>query len=105
MYVALDPDAAWARIAPHAMHEMNAYGAWAAESGTTTGYQPFDDPGKLRARGLYPVLTPDELIARARVAGPNASVLLHPLMGGMDPELSWESLRLIESKVIPALRA
>jgi hypothetical protein len=26
-------------------------------------------------------------------------------MGGMDPELAWESLRLIESKVIPALRA
>jgi alkanesulfonate monooxygenase SsuD/methylene tetrahydromethanopterin reductase-like flavin-dependent oxidoreductase (luciferase family) len=104
VHVALDPDAAWARIAPHAMHEMNAYGAWAVESGTTTGYQPFDDPAKLRASGLYPVLTPDELIARARALGPDVSVLLHPLMGGMDPELSWESLRLIESKVMPALR-
>jgi alkanesulfonate monooxygenase SsuD/methylene tetrahydromethanopterin reductase-like flavin-dependent oxidoreductase (luciferase family) len=104
VHVALDPDAAWARIAPHAMHEMNAYGAWAAESGTTTGYQPFDDPAKLRASGLYPVLTPDELIARARALGPSANVLLHPLMGGLDPELAWESLKLIESKVIPALR-
>jgi hypothetical protein len=26
-------------------------------------------------------------------------------MGGMDPELSWESLQLFESKVMPALRA
>jgi alkanesulfonate monooxygenase SsuD/methylene tetrahydromethanopterin reductase-like flavin-dependent oxidoreductase (luciferase family) len=105
VHVALDPDAAWARIAPHAMHEMNAYGAWAAESGTTTGYQPFEDPAKLRASGLYPVLTPDELISRARALGPSANVLLHPLMGGTDPELAWESLRLIESKVIPALRS
>jgi alkanesulfonate monooxygenase SsuD/methylene tetrahydromethanopterin reductase-like flavin-dependent oxidoreductase (luciferase family) len=105
VHVALDPDAAWARIAPHAMHEMNAYGAWAVEAGTTTGYQPFDDPEKLRASGLYPVLTPDELIARARALGPDAKVLLHPLMGGMDPALSWESLRLIESKVFPALRS
>jgi alkanesulfonate monooxygenase SsuD/methylene tetrahydromethanopterin reductase-like flavin-dependent oxidoreductase (luciferase family) len=105
MHVALDPDAAWARIAPHAMHEMNAYGAWAAESGAATGYRPIADPAQLRATGLYPVLTPDELIARARALGPGAGVTLHPLMGGMDPELSWESLRLIESKVIPALRS
>ena len=105
MHVALDPDAAWAQIAPHAMHEMNAYGAWAAESGTTTGYRPIADPAALRATGAYPVLTPDELIARARALGPNAGVTLHPLMGGMHPELSWESLRLIEAKVIPALRS
>src|SRR4029077_12787208 len=26
LYVAEDPDAAWQRIAPYAMHEMNAYG-------------------------------------------------------------------------------
>jgi len=24
-------------------------------------------------------------------------------MGGLDPELAWESLRLIESEVLPAL--
>lgn len=104
VHVATDPDAAWARIAPHAMHEMNAYGAWAVEAGATTGYQPFDDPEKLRQSGLYPVLTPDELIARARALGPDANVVLHPLMGGLDPELAWESLHLVESKVMPALR-
>ena len=31
-------------------------------------------------------------------------VMLHPLMGGIDPEFSWECLRLVESKVLPALR-
>jgi hypothetical protein len=50
-------------------------------------------------------VTPDALIERARTMGPLDSILLHPLMGGMDPELGWESLRLIETKVLPALRA
>ncbi len=27
-----------------------------------------------------------------------------PLMGGMDPELSWSSLRLFERVVLPRLR-
>jgi hypothetical protein len=29
--------------------------------------------------------------------------MFHPLMGGMDPELSWESLRLFETKVLPRI--
>jgi hypothetical protein len=31
------------------------------------------------------------------------SLLLHPLMGGLDPDLAWESLELVASKVIPRL--
>jgi hypothetical protein len=49
------------------------------------------------------VLTPDELIAMARELPAAGTVMLHPLMGGMDPELGWESLRLVESQVLPAL--
>ena len=30
--------------------------------------------------------------------------MFHPLMGGMDPELSWASLRLFEKAVLPRLR-
>jgi alkanesulfonate monooxygenase SsuD/methylene tetrahydromethanopterin reductase-like flavin-dependent oxidoreductase (luciferase family) len=105
VFVAEDPGKAWERIAPHALHEMNAYGAWAIESGSDTGYRPVADAEALRATGLYPILTPEELVRRARDLGPGGSVTLHPLMGGMDPELSWESLRLVESKVLPALRS
>ena len=36
--------------------------------------------------------------------GPLDQILFHPLMGGMDPELSWSSLRLFEAKVLPAIR-
>ena len=104
LFVAEDPDVAWARIAPYAMHEMNAYGAWMEAAGTSGPYRPIDDAEALRRSGNYPVLTPDEVIAAARELGPLDAINLHPLMGGMDPELSWESLRLFESKVLPALR-
>jgi alkanesulfonate monooxygenase SsuD/methylene tetrahydromethanopterin reductase-like flavin-dependent oxidoreductase (luciferase family) len=104
LHVAEDPDAAWARIAPFAMHEMNAYGRWMAEAGTAGPYRPIEAADELRATGAYPVLTPDEVVARVRALGPACSILLHPLAGGMDPELSWASLELFEKKVLPAIR-
>ncbi len=107
VWVAEDVDAAWEEIAPHAMHETNAYGQWMAESDMSEAsrtFKPFDDPDALRASGQYPVLTPDELIERARGMGPADAVMLHPLMGGIEPEVSWRCLRLVEEKVLPALR-
>jgi hypothetical protein len=49
------------------------------------------------------VLTPDQLIEQARALGPSGTVMLHPLMGGMDPDLAWQSLHLIETVVLPEL--
>ncbi len=105
LYLAEDLDAAWQRIAPYAMHEMNGYGQWLAEAGATGPYRPIRDPDALRATGQYVLMTPDELIETARGLSGFDTILFHPLMGGMDPELSWASLRLFESKVLPALRA
>jgi hypothetical protein len=82
---------------------MNAYGAWAAESGLDTGYRVVKDADELRATGEYPVMTPEQCIALVEELGPSAPLVFHPLCGGMDPDLSWESLRLFESDVLPAL--
>jgi len=104
VYLAEDPDAAWARIAPFAMHEMNAYGCWMTEAGTAGPYRPIENPDELRATGAYPVLPPQQLIDQVRALGPSCAILVHPLMGGMDPELSWASLELLEKKVLPAIQ-
>ncbi len=104
LHVAEDPDAAWAEIAPHALHEMNAYGRWGQSAGTLGPYRPVEDPAELRASGAYPVCTPEQAIERARALGPGGTVMLHPLMGGMAPELAWKSLELFEARVLPALR-
>ncbi len=103
LHVAEDPDAAWQRIAPHALHETNAYAAWLGDAEDFSPYQASNDADSLRASGLYPVLTPEETVERLRALSPSGTVMLHPLMGGMDPALGWESLRLLESRVMPAL--
>jgi alkanesulfonate monooxygenase SsuD/methylene tetrahydromethanopterin reductase-like flavin-dependent oxidoreductase (luciferase family) len=103
LHVAEDPDAAWSRIAPHALHESNSYASWYAQGGTSGPYQPTRDAAALRTSGLYQVLTPEECVALAEALGPDGWLFLHPLMGGLDPELGWQSLELLASKVLPRL--
>jgi alkanesulfonate monooxygenase SsuD/methylene tetrahydromethanopterin reductase-like flavin-dependent oxidoreductase (luciferase family) len=99
-HIAEDPDRAWAQLAPHAMHETNDYAAW-AEGLRGSPYKSFDSADELRRSGMYEVVTPDEAV---RLIGERRSVSFRPLMGGLYPELGWESLHLFESKVLPRLR-
>jgi alkanesulfonate monooxygenase SsuD/methylene tetrahydromethanopterin reductase-like flavin-dependent oxidoreductase (luciferase family) len=105
VHIAEDPDAAWERIAPYALHETNSYGAWLAEAGITAPYRSAPDAAALRSSGAYLVMTPDELLDAARALGPDGAIGFHPLMGGLPPDLSWSSLELFEHEVLPALRA
>lgn len=103
LHVCDDPERDWALIAPHALHEMNAYGRWMSETQTAGPYHPVQDAATVRQTGLYRVVTPEECIALAKELGPDGTLLLHPLMGGLAPELGWASLETFEAKVMPAL--
>ena len=105
VWVAEDPDAFWAKYGPSALHENNAYGKWYADWGAWNGYVTCKDTDELRATGRYPIVTPDELVQKAKDLGPNGTVMLHPMAGGGDPDLAWESLELVKNKVMPALEA
>ena len=102
-HVARDPEAVWEKVAPHALHEMNSYGQWAAEADSATGYQPVSDSEVLKSMGLHEILTPEQAIERLKGLGQDGQLILHPLMGGLDPELAWENLRLLETEVLPNL--
>jgi len=104
LHVAEDPDAAWAQIAPHALHEANAYGRWMTEAGSAGPYRPMPDANALRASGMYRVVTPDACVTLAEELGPAGTLLLHPLMGGLPPELGWSSLELFAGRVLPRIR-
>ena len=39
-----------------------------------------------------------------KLAEETGRIILHPLMGGMEPALGWESLKLFEEKVLPRIR-
>lgn len=77
VFVSRDPERAWARIAPHALH----------------------------AAGMYPVVTPDQCVQLGATLGDDAPLNFHPLVSGLDPALGWESLELFGAEVRPRLRA
>ena len=100
VHISEDPDRAWAQIAPHALHENASYASWLDEAGVDAPFKSVADAEALRASGRYRVLTPDACIELARGV---EQFRLTPLMGGIPPDLSWESLELFESRVLPAL--
>lgn len=104
-HVAWDKDKAWDAISPYALHEVNSYGSWMSDAGlgTAGGYVSVADADALRATGQYRVITPDEMVEELQAKGPAAFAMFHPLMGGIPPELGWESLRLFEAEVLPRL--
>jgi alkanesulfonate monooxygenase SsuD/methylene tetrahydromethanopterin reductase-like flavin-dependent oxidoreductase (luciferase family) len=94
-----DPDATWAQISEFAFYDAETYASWQDDAARSDWVVPqlhsLDD---LRNSGRYLVLTPRQCIERVvRDQG----ITLHPLMGGISPQLAWESLHLFESEVLP----
>ena len=103
IFVSEHPEAAWRRIAPHALHETNSYARWYAEGNIPGPYTHFDNPDDLRASGLYQVLTVEQCIELAQKLGPQGQMYVHPLLAGLDPAVGWETLQLLKDRVMPAL--
>jgi alkanesulfonate monooxygenase SsuD/methylene tetrahydromethanopterin reductase-like flavin-dependent oxidoreductase (luciferase family) len=105
-HVSKDPEGDWKKIAPHAVHVVKSYGEWTIEAyGRAVG--PFAkgvDVEDLRASGSYLVLRPEEAIEMIHGLGRDRTFILTPLLGGLDPALSWEGLRLFEREVWPHVR-
>jgi alkanesulfonate monooxygenase SsuD/methylene tetrahydromethanopterin reductase-like flavin-dependent oxidoreductase (luciferase family) len=104
VHLARDVEQGWDQIAPFALHEASSYGRWLAAGGqgAASSYRPFESVAELRASGQYRVVRPEELVAE--LSGPGLqSLAIHPMMGGIPPKIAWESLRLLEQEVIPAL--
>ncbi|GLZ15923.1 hypothetical protein Acsp04_61580 [Actinomadura sp. NBRC 104425] len=51
------------------------------------------------------VVTPEECLKRCRALEPDYELRMHPLLGGLPPELSWQSLHLFADRVLPQLEA
>lgn len=102
VHVSADPERDWARVGPHALHEAQTYDSWQRPGQHSVVH--VEAPGTLdavKASGVYRVVTPEECVALYAEFG---ALILHPLMGGIPPELAAESLDLFERKVLPQLR-
>jgi alkanesulfonate monooxygenase SsuD/methylene tetrahydromethanopterin reductase-like flavin-dependent oxidoreductase (luciferase family) len=101
VHVSDDPDRSWRDLAPYLLHEMNAYGEFAAKAQEATGYEATRGLDALRQSPHYKVLTPQECIELIRNLGPDGAFTMRPLAGGIPPDLSWAGLELFEAKVLP----
>jgi alkanesulfonate monooxygenase SsuD/methylene tetrahydromethanopterin reductase-like flavin-dependent oxidoreductase (luciferase family) len=105
LWVAEKPDRAWEWILPHVEHQIRSYGAWTEEAfGRAAGpYAGELDPAAIRRNSSYQVLTPEDALALAESLGDQSVFYLNPLLAGIDPERSWQMLRLFEKEVFPHL--
>ena len=109
IHLSKNPEATWARVMPHLKHAVGAYAKIANESGANTPFKGLaTDEAALRRCGIFTIMTPEEFVERANavvpLAGVQTSVTFMPLMGGLAPELGWESLQLLKG-AMPRLRA
>lgn len=106
IHLAEDPERAWAQLLPHLKHVVGEYAKWA--EGEPNSHSPFKglltDEEALRRSGILSVWTPQELVAKGLpLVGKEGSFSFMPLLGGLAPELGWESLELLK-KVMPQIR-
>lgn len=90
VFVADDPDRAWAEIGDYLLADAAGYGAWKSpEAGTASGSFATSVDALRAEHGAYQILTPDEaasIVARGIPLG------LQPLVGGLPPDLAWKYL-------------
>jgi alkanesulfonate monooxygenase SsuD/methylene tetrahydromethanopterin reductase-like flavin-dependent oxidoreductase (luciferase family) len=106
IHLAEDPERVWARVMPNLKHVVAEYAKWAdAEPNSNSPFKGLlHDEQALRRCGIFTVLTPDELLERAPpLLGEFGSLSFMPLLGGLAPEVGWESLELLKL-VMPRLQ-
>ncbi len=104
LFVAEDPDKAWAELGPHFLHEAVTYAAWQTPDIHSVAHSHATTVEELRAEGKYSIRTPAEVVAKARAEGDTAGINLHPLCGGIPVDVAWAHLQLYFDKVLPELR-
>ena len=120
LILADDPEAAWARIAPHLAYQRNSYNHYGAEgrADVTGGPQTLDlSGGEVDVEALrraapeaippaFDVVTPDEAIARlTRWLDPLPAehVYLWESIAGMPDDLADRHVELVATTLVPAL--
>ena len=90
VFVAEDVDAAWAEIGSYLLHDARMAAAYRQGDESVASITQADTVDELRsAHGPYTVMTIDDAVAQIRSG---TSLQLHPLCGGMPPDLAWPYL-------------
>lgn len=104
LHIAEDPDRAWAQYGEHLLHEARMYASWQSADIRSAVRSAATGVEELRREGVYRIVTPDECVALAEAGRDQASLVLHPLCGGMPVDEGWRSLHLLAEQVLPRLK-
>jgi alkanesulfonate monooxygenase SsuD/methylene tetrahydromethanopterin reductase-like flavin-dependent oxidoreductase (luciferase family) len=101
VFVADDVDRAWEELGPYLMHDVLSYAEWNEGNADTASLSFVSTAEELRAENRsHRIYSVDEAIELVRGGAPLA---LHPLIGGLPPEVAWRYLRTAVDAVIPAV--
>ena len=100
--LAEDPDKAWAELGHHLLHEAQRYQSWQTADIHSAVSSKATNVEELRAEGIYRILSPEQAIEVCKDEGDFATMVLHPLVGGMPIEAGWDTVNLYVDKVLPA---
>jgi alkanesulfonate monooxygenase SsuD/methylene tetrahydromethanopterin reductase-like flavin-dependent oxidoreductase (luciferase family) len=103
LYIAEDPDRAWAEIGPWLLREAEEYALW-ARGGVERRYEAqVTTVDELRRQRVYEILTPDECLERARACPGIWKPILHPLAGGIPIAQAEACMQLFAERVLARL--
>ena len=90
VFVADDPDRAWAEIGEYILVDSRSYAQWNAHREGTASVSFATSVDELKAeKGEYQILTPEEAASYVARGIPLA---LQPLVGGIPPDIAWRYL-------------
>jgi alkanesulfonate monooxygenase SsuD/methylene tetrahydromethanopterin reductase-like flavin-dependent oxidoreductase (luciferase family) len=91
-FVADDVDGAWEALGPHLLHDAVTAASYRHGDNSVASITRADNVAALRdPEGPYRIFTPDEATDYVRSGRP---LPLHPLCGGIPPDLAWRHLEL-----------
>ncbi|MFV9431608.1 LLM class flavin-dependent oxidoreductase [Rhodococcus aetherivorans] len=104
IFVSDDVERTWEDIGEPCIHALNTYAEWAAAGSGESPMTMSMDVNQLRGSGIVQVLTPDETLRLAEEKERAGNYLsLHPLFGGIHPDVALRSMELFADKVVPRL--
>ena len=101
VFVAKDVDRAWHELGPYLVHEVRSYAEWNEGNTHTQPVVRNERGSNSRAENRsHRILSVDEAIEFVRSGAP---LQLHPLIGGLPPDIAWRYLSTVENDVLPAV--
>jgi alkanesulfonate monooxygenase SsuD/methylene tetrahydromethanopterin reductase-like flavin-dependent oxidoreductase (luciferase family) len=105
IFLAEDPERAWAELGPYFLWEAVNYAQWARTDMTSYMHSTVQTLDELRQSRVFNIHSPEQCIELLKGDGAGARITFHPLCGGLPLDAAAECLRLFAERVMPALAA